>query len=256
MNRSVINALQLLDLFTGEQHELSLSEIYRKTNMSKPTVYRLLSSLEHCGFLRKVKHSEQDIRYQLGLRLLELGYIVSERLELRQVALPHMKKLRDDINEIVHLVVLDGEKATYIEKVESSQAIRLYTRIGRSSPLYIGSGPKLLFAWMTEEQRETILNNLHLDPLTENTITDKGRLRQELENIRTQGFALSYGEQNIDTTGISYPVKDYTGEVVAALTVSGPANRFESEREATIKDALSKTVDQISRDLGFNERSE
>lgn len=251
MNQSVVKALQLLDLFTADQHEYSLSDIHRKTNMSKPTVYRLLSSLEHCGFLKKVRYSEQDIRYQLGLKLLELGNIVSERLELRKVALPHMERLRDEINEIVHLTIVDGDEATYIEKVESSQAIRLYTRVGKSSPLYVGSGPKLLFAYMAGKDRAKILKNLELKPFTKNTIADPVRLQEELETIRKQGFAISYGEQDEDTIGISYPIRDYTEAVVAALTVSGPSNRFEQDRENYIKELLKKTANNISHDLGY-----
>jgi DNA-binding IclR family transcriptional regulator len=251
MNQSIINALKLLDFFSEDQPEFSLGEIYRKTNMSKPTVYRLLSSLEYCGFLIKVKRSEQDVRYKLGLKLLELGHIVSEQLELRKIALPYMKELRDEINEIVLLGVLDGEQATYIEKLDSSQAVRLYTRIGKSTPLYIGSGPKLLFAYLPEEERNKILDKLILQPLTENTITDKGKLIKELEQIRKLGFAVSNGEQNMDTIGISFPIRDHTGSVAAALTMSGPSSRFNSEREAFIKEKLKTTADQISRDLGF-----
>ncbi|HEX7063718.1 MAG TPA: IclR family transcriptional regulator [Bacillales bacterium] len=251
MNQSIINALNLLDLFTGDQHELSLSDIHKVTDMSKPTVYRLLASLEFCGFLIKVKHSDQDIRYRLGLKLLELGNIVSERLELRRVALPHMEKLRDEINEIVHLVIINGDQATYIEKVESSQPIRLYTRIGRGSPLYIGSGPRLLFAYMSRETRENLIQKMKLYPLTNNTITDKTELRTELENIRRQGYAISYGEQNMGTTGISFPVKDFTGEVVAALTINGPSSFFEPGRESFIREKSKGAADHISQDLGY-----
>lgn len=252
MNQTVINALQLLDYFMGEPYELSLHEIYKKTNMSKPTVYRLLSSLEYCGFLTKVKVSDRDIRYRLGLKLLEFGNMVAEQLDFRKIALPFMKELRDEINEIVHLVVLDGDQATYIEKVESSQTIRLYTRVGKSTPLYAGSGPKLLLAFLPEAHQEKVISKLELDPLTENTIVDKNQLRQELKNIRKQGYAISDGEQNMETIGISYPIRDYTGDVAGALSVSGPSNRFQTKRSLIMEKTRSMAC-RISRNLGSKE---
>lgn len=251
MNQSVLKALSLLDLFTKDQKELSLSEISKKAGMTKPTAYRLLSAMEEKGFLRKIKHSDQDIRYCLGLKLLELGHLVSEQLELRNIALPHMEQLRDEIDEIVHLAILDGTQATYIEKVESKQALRLYTRIGKSSSLYIGSGPKLLFAYMPEPEREKILRDLILQPLTKNTHTDKNELRKELQQIRNQGYSVSNGEQDLDTTGISFPIKNFTGKVVAALTVSGPSIRFCGKRKVLILEKTNRAADRISKDLGY-----
>ncbi|QQK75738.1 IclR family transcriptional regulator [Salicibibacter cibarius] len=251
MNQSVIKALGLLDFFTDQDRELSLSEITKRADMSKPTVYRLLASLEECGFLRKVKNSDQDIRYSLGLKLLELGHMVSEQLELRNVALPHMKDLCQIINEIVHLVIVDGEQATYIEKVESSQALRLYTRVGKSLPLYIGSGPKLLFAFMPQKQQEKILEKLDMEPLTPNSYTSKEALRKNLKAIYEQGYSISQGEQDLDTTGISFPIRDYSGEVIAVITVSGPTTRFQKDRKPFIEEETKKAADEISKDLGF-----
>ncbi|SDJ13874.1 IclR family transcriptional regulator [Natribacillus halophilus] len=251
MNQSVVKALKLLDFFSDQEKELSLSEITKRSDMSKSTVYRLLVSLEECGFLRKVKNSDQDIRYSLGLKLLELGHIVSEQLELRNVALPHMRELSQTINEIVHLVILDGEQATYIEKVESSQALRLYTRVGKSSPLYIGSGPKLLFAYMPQAKQERMLEQLEIQPLTPNSHTSKEELQKNLKTVYEQGYSVSQGEQDLDTTGISFPIRDYSGEVVAVITVSGPTTRFQKDRQPFIKEETKKAADKISSNLGF-----
>src|SRR5690625_1991232 len=104
MNQSVIKALGILDLFV-EEKELSLQEIADMSEIPKPTAYRLLSTLENCGMLYKVKVSTHDSRYGLGLKLLELGNLVSERLELREIAVPYMEKLAEEINEVIHLVI-------------------------------------------------------------------------------------------------------------------------------------------------------
>src|SRR5690625_408771 len=157
MNQSVTKALQLLELFAEEQGELTLQDISLKAEMPKPTVYRLLTTLENYGYVYKTKKSTHDSRYGLGLKLLELGQLVSERLELREIARPFMEKLAEAINEVIHLVIEKDNKAIYIEKVDSTRALRLMTRVGKSSPLYIGSGPKLLLAFLPEHQQRKVL---------------------------------------------------------------------------------------------------
>lgn len=251
MNKSVIKALQLLDLFVEEQMELSLSEIAWKTGLSKPTAYRLLSSLAACGFLVKIKLSDQDIRYRLGLKLLELGNIVADQLEIRKIALPSMIKLRDEIDETVHLVIVDGNEAVYIDKVESKQPLRLYTRVGKHSPLYVGSGPKLLLAFMPENEQRNLLQSLELKPITKNTIINKSVLIQEIKCIKSLGYAVSNGEQDLNTVGISFPIRNYNGDVIAALAVSGLSLRILGDRYEFIKKQTQAAAEEISNNLGY-----
>lgn len=251
MNQSVYKGIGLLELFTVDQKEMTLGEISIKAGMTKPTTYRFLIALTEKGFIRRIEYSEQDIRYSLGLELLKLGNIVSEQMDLRNIALPHMKKLKDEIEEIVHLVVVDGSQATYIEKVESNQALRLYTDIGKSSPLYAGSGPKLLFAYLLESEKDRIINASELKPLTKSTCVDKNKLRDELQQIHSRGYSISNGEQDMDTIGISYPVRDVKGEVVAALTVSGPSTRFNGEKKSLIHKQTDKAAKEVSKSMGY-----
>ncbi|PAV28096.1 IclR family transcriptional regulator [Virgibacillus profundi] len=249
MNQSVIKALKLLDLFTEDSPELSLKEISEQSSIPKPTAYRLLSSLETSGFLYKIKENEHDSRYRLGIKLLELGQRVSENLEIRGVALPFMQQLAQDINEVIHLVIVNHNEATYIEKVESTRALRLYTRIGKSSPLYIGSGPKMLLAYLPKTRQAEVLNESDLISL--NKKINGKELRQELDRIKREGYAYSLGEQDADTTGISYPIYDFQGQVVAALTVSGLSSHFEGESLQRIKEQTKQTAGLISGKLGY-----
>lgn len=251
MNQSVIKALKLLDFFTEDTRELSLKEITRKANLPKPTVYRLLSSLEQSGFLMKVNENEQDTKYRLGLKLLELGNLVSEQLEIRTIAKPYMEALANDINEAVHLVILHDYQAIYIEKVDSNRALRLYTNVGKSSPLYIGSGPKLLLAFLNDQKQNEIVSHEPLYPLMDDRPINKQKLLQELKEIREKGYSISIGEQDIDTTGVSYPVYDYQKKVAAALTVSGLSSHFEGENLEYIKQKTKKAAQDISAALGY-----
>src|SRR5690625_2879324 len=181
MNQSVAKAMFLLDLFI-EEEELSLQEITEKANLPKPMVYRLLTTLESGGLLYKEKSGPHDSRYGLGLKLLELGQLVSERLELREIALPFMEKLAKELNEVVHLVIVNHSEATYIERVNSRRALSLHTKIGRSTPLYVGSGPKLLLAFLSEEEQNEILKETNLYTLSDHQPINKEELRKELSH--------------------------------------------------------------------------
>ncbi|MUV38658.1 putative HTH-type transcriptional regulator YagI [Lentibacillus sp. JNUCC-1] len=245
MNQSVHKALKLLDQFTEDTKELTLKELAEQTNMPKPTVYRLLTTLEARNYVYKIKRNDHDSRYRLGLKLLELGSLVSSHMQLREIARPFMEQLVGDINEVVHLVIVNHSQATYIEKVESTRALRLHTRIGKTLPLYIGSGPKLLLAYLEEEAQAAIFEQIH--PADKRPET----LKKELQQIRRQGYALSISEQDPDTTGLSFPIKNHTGEVVAALAVSGLSSYFEGEGLTDIKEKTRQTAERISAKLGY-----
>ncbi len=249
MNQSVNKAVNILDLFMDDK-ELSLQEIALKANIPKPTAYRLLSTLENGGLLYKVKESAHDSRYGLGLKLLTLGNLVSERLELRESALPFMEKLAEEINEVIHLVVMHKKEATYIERVNSRRALSLHTKIGKSTPLYVGSGPKMLLAYLSKKEQEEILQAPSLYTLT-NSLIDKSALFQELIQIQKQEFSYSVNEQDADTTGISFPIFNYENKVIAALAISGLSSRFQGEKLDQMKRQGSETALKISKQLGF-----
>src|SRR5699024_5491908 len=134
-------------------------------------------------FLYKTKDSEHDSRYRLGLKLLELGEIVSNQLELREISLPYMEQLAEDINEVIHLVIMHHNKAVYIEKVDSTRALRLYTRVGKSLPLYKGSGPKLLLAFLSRERQIEIINDPDFNTYIQGQYRDKNHFFRELNMI-------------------------------------------------------------------------
>lgn len=240
----------LLDLFTEHERELTLQEIATKANMPKSTAYRLLTTLEAGNFLYKTKETKHDSKYRLGLKLLELGELVSDGLELRKIARPFMQQLAAEINEVIHLVVVHQLQAVYVEKVDSTRALRLNTRIGKRTPLHIGSGPKMLFAHLAADEQAAILSKT-LYCKDRKTMIHPYDLRKELEKIKEQGFAHSIGEQDAHTTGISYPIFDYTQEVIASLAVSGLSSYYEGANFAHIKKHAKQTAEDISRKLGY-----
>src|SRR5699024_9413239 len=134
--------------------------------------------------------------------------------------------LAREINEVIHLVIIHQNKATYIEKVDSTRALRLYTRVGKSSPLYMGSGPKMLLAFLPERRHDAILSDPSFRTYIHAQNRDLADFQAELNTIRETGYAYSVGEQDADTTGISYPIYNHQGNVIAALAVSGLSSHF------------------------------
>lgn len=250
MNQSVGKALKLLQYFSLERPKLSLAEITKMSGLSKPTAYRFLKALEEEGFVTRSNLAHEDKLYQLGLRLLTLGNLVQEQIEVRKVALPHMERLRDELNEVIHLVVCERGEAVYVERVETDRPMRLHTRIGLRTPLYAGSGPRLLFAYMRTDEQEEMLRQLTLAPFTDATITDAGELRKVLEEIRHHGYSISYGEYLTGTLGISAPIWDHTENVIASLTIAILGDICESEKREHLIERIRGTARDISRECG------
>lgn len=251
MSKSLIKAIKLLDCFDGNP-ELSLLELVDISNTPKTTVFRLVSSLEGSGLLVKVKQSSHDVKYRLGFKLLELGNRVTEQLEYRRVVLPYMKKLNEELDELVHLVAMEGNKAVYVEKIDSTKPVRLVVTVGRRSPLYAGSAPELLLAAMDDLWLEEYFRDLETKKFTENTINNVKDLKKEIEIIRKRGFSISRAEHFKDTMGFSFPVYDHKGATIASIGVSIPLIDYSEERGRIIIEKTRDTAQNIWRELGYH----
>lgn len=250
MNQSVLKAIELLNCFTIKK-ELSIIELSEMTNMPKTTVFRLVSSLEEGRLLVKNRKTSHDVTYQMSLRIVELGKHVMDQLEYREVAYPHMKTLNEELNELVHLVTREGDEAVYVETIDSSKLIRLVVKVGRRSPLYAGSGPKLLLAHMEESAQKTYLDSMEIKKMTENTIDNEEDLKKELARIKERGYSKSHAEHFPNTIGFSFPIYDYTNHVIASLGVSIPSSDYSQDREDMMITKIRETAIAIATDLGY-----
>lgn len=251
MNQSVLKAIKLLDCFTNKK-ELSIIELSELTEIPKTTVFRIVSSLENGGFLVKIRKTSHDVKYHLGFKLFELGNTVIDQIEYRKIAISHMEKLNKELNELVHMVGLEADSGVYIHTVDSTKPVRLVVKVGGRSPLYAGSAPKLLLAYMKESEREEYFKDLKLEKLTQNTIINIDELRKEIKKIKVEGFSVSHGEHYAETVGFSYPIFDYSKKVVAALGISIAEADYSKENEKEILKKLEITVRDISKELGYN----
>jgi DNA-binding IclR family transcriptional regulator len=238
--------LCLLDAFTLERASLNLAQLTQTSGFPRATAHRLLSQLRDLGYLQ---YDAATRHFRLGYKLLERGTIVSEQLDLRPVARPHMERLRDETHETVSLQVVDGDEGVYVEKLEPLEGFRLWTRVGMRRPLHAGCSMRVLLAYLPPERIEHIIQ-LDLPRLTPLTITDPEALRRALTAIRAHGYCTTFGESHEGVHGVAVPIRDHTGQVAASLSVLGPAARIPRSRTADLIPKVMRTAADISRDLG------
>lgn len=248
---TLIRAARLLDQFTSDTPRLTLRELSSRSGLPRATTYRLLVTLQQVGF---VQYDPQTQLYRLGYKLLALGALAQEQIELRNVARRHMEWLRDATGDTVQLQIVDGDEGVYIEKVEAREGFRMWTHVGMRRPLHAGCSMKVILAHLPDAQRERILAGT-LERFTDLTITDAAELRKQLEDIRQAGYAVSYGESRSGVTGIAAPIRDASRHVIGSMSLLGPAGRFSPERIQQLIPHVLEAAVRISEDLGYPRRS-
>lgn len=240
---SVSKALTLLDAFSAEQPELSLSELARRAGAHKSSAFRLLSTLEAHGFVEKAPSGRG---YRLGWKLVELAGRLLSRNELRELAAPFLEELAESSGEIVHLSVLDRSEIVYLDKRGRSQPLTVSTTIGGRSPAHASAMGKVLLAGLPAGEAERQLGRQPLRRFTPTTITDRRRLAKELQDICRQGFALDNEETFPGIRCVAAPLKDAEGRVRAAISVTAPSQRLGARRQAELSKWVMDTAARIS----------
>lgn len=248
---TVKKAMDILDCLGQSDNPLSASEVGRRLGISRSTAYRLLATLNAGGYV--AQDSVNPEKYRLGFKILELANSLLDKIELRQLAPPYLKELRDLANETVHLVVMDRGQVAYVDKVECQQAVRMYSTIGRRGYAHSTAIGKAMMAFMLEGAVAEIIEQHGLPAFTPNTITDQESLLQELARIREQGYAVDDVENEEGIRCVGAPILDYQGRPVAAISISGPAFRVTAERARVLSRAVKATAAKISRQLGYLE---
>ncbi|MGM7636041.1 IclR family transcriptional regulator [Bacillus sp. Hm123] len=247
MNKTVLKSMEIIQLFFNEEQQ-TLQEIVEKTSLPKTSAYRMAESLYELGFLQK----NDEGAYKLGLLFLQLGQLVAERLEIRKVALPMMHELRKETGEAVNLIIREKDEAVYIEKVDTTERVRVYTQIGRRAPLYAGACPRILLAFLSAEEKEGLINRATIKKYADGTIVDKDVLRQMLVKSREEGYSISHSELENYSSAVAAPIFDHMGKVIAGISLVGPEARFQDEAHVEfliIK--LKKSAEKISKEMGW-----
>jgi DNA-binding IclR family transcriptional regulator len=246
--QSVLKALNIMECLAAAAQPLSAQEVARRCSMSRPTAYRHLTTLLTRNY---VATTQDDGHYQLGARVLNLSKSFLERLDLPELAKPDMRELSRVSGETVHLAVLDGTEMLYVAKVDGSRSVRMHCVIGTRNPVYCTAMGKAILAFLPQEQRASILDQITLTPRTPHTITDRAALEKHLELARVQGFTIDDMEIEEGIRCVGAPVFDHTGYVIAAISVSGPVHRLPDPRLREFSELVVEASGAISGKLGY-----
>lgn len=241
-------AFAILESFSGNHQEWTLSDLARSLDLPVPTVHRILRRLSALGYLVR---DETTRRFRLGSAAFRLSEQVRVAGGLRVIALPILRQLSYQTEETALLTVLspNRDRSVCIARVEPSRALRLSVEPGRELALHAGASQKVLLAFMTEQEIEILLSS-KLEKLCKSTITERSTLATELEVTRNRGWARSYEETDIGVWGLAVPVVSESG-VVCGLGIAGPGSRITDGTFRKGVQSAHEAALSIARELGF-----
>jgi DNA-binding IclR family transcriptional regulator len=248
--QSVDRALTVLEILARDGHA-GVSEIAEEMGIHKSTVSRLLGSLVS----REIVHQNSERgKYQLGFGILRLASSIPGRLSLVQEARPVLESLAEEYKETVNLAVLRSNYAVNVDQAMGPSTLATYDWVGSLTPLHATSSGKILLAALTVDERDRILKETGLPARTPRTITKRNELEEQLLKISRDGYAVVREEFEIGLNSMAVPVYNHAGSVIGAVSISGPAFRFDPEKTPGLIEAMGEAGLKISTKMGFTRR--
>jgi len=244
---TVAKAFSILDLVCEKDTGgTSLAEVSNHLHVSKSTAHRYLTTLEELDVVRR----DDNDGFSLGPKLIELTGAFLSNHDLRNEGQSFLEKLAAQTEETVHLAIPSGDEVVYIAKVDSSHSVRMASHIGALNPMHCTALGKAILAHYPPDRVEEIIAK-GLPKRTSHTLTTPERLRDELERVRIQGLATDDQENELGVRCTGAPIFDYTGKVIGAISVSGPAGRITKERSIEMGPLVKEAALEISRRMGY-----
>lgn len=244
--QSVDRALQILDIL-ARRGRVGVSELAEEMGVHKSTASRLLSALEARGM---VQQSVSRGKYQVGVGVLRLASSMSQRLSIVQQARGTLERLADEFAETVNLAVRRSTYAVNIDQAMGPSALATHDWIGNLTPLHATASGKILIAYLDRGERDLLLGPGPLAAHTADTVTDRATLEDELREVAASGLATTHGELEIGLNAAAVAIRDFRGEVVGSVSVSGPALRFEPDGDQRLGDGMLAAGREISARMG------
>jgi len=245
--QSIQRASNILDLFIGRKDAMGISDLAAELKLPKTTIQGIVTTLQELRFLEKDRHSA---KYRLGTKLFQLGMSYATNLDILTLARVWTERLCFKYGEPVNVGMLVGTQVVIIFRAEPDNRFMTFPQTGSLIPAHTAGIGKILFAFMKEKKRESILANYQFEKLTDNSIDSLEKFREELTQVREDGIAFDNEENFIGLKGIAAPVYNYTGQVIAAFALSGNAQHIDSIRDEMISE-VRETGKQISEQLGY-----
>lgn len=242
-------AFNIIEIMGNADYHLGISEISERSKLPLATTHRIISTLVKLGY---VEQNPETNKYTLGVRILQLRGAVISQLNLGVVAMPIMKMLMNRVEETVHLAVYNEGEIVYIERVEGLRTQGMYTRIGKRAPAHCTALGKVLLSHLAETLWfDDVVNQHGLKAYSDTTITTVDELKLELQRTKERGYAVDNGETGEKVRCVAAPIHDYTGQAVAAISVSGPQTQVTKDRVTSLGESVCRAAELISAKLGF-----
>lgn len=235
----------LLDVLAASPDPVSLKQLAHATGLHPSTAHRILASMTHARFVER----QDGGTYRLGIRLLELGHLVKTRINLREVALPHMQKLHEEIGEAINLAVRRDDDIVYIDRTSSGRSlVRVVYLVGDRAPLHLTSVGKLFLAEDGADELKQYAKRTGLPGNTPHSLTSIGALEKDLDWVRRHQLAYDNEEAELGLKCLAAPIRDDEGNLIAGLSVSAPVERHSADWVQSVV----RTAEEISRALGYH----
>ncbi|MEV6940473.1 IclR family transcriptional regulator [Streptomyces sp. NPDC051172] len=245
--QSVDRAVSVLEIL-AQRGEAGVSEVAGEIDVHKSTAFRLLGALEARGL---VEQTAERGKYRLGFGIVRLAGAVTGRLDITQQGRPVCERLSEEIGETVNIAVLQEHYAVNLYQVRGPGAVGTHNWVGQLTPVHATSSGKILLAHLSPEERSDVLAASGLQKLTPHTLTVRAKLEKDLTAARERGYAVTLEELEIGLHAMAAPIRSRDGEVIAALSASGPAYRFTEERMHGLAPVLLKGAEEISHRMGY-----
>lgn len=251
-NRSTEKALAIMELLAQSREPMRLRDISQALQLNASTTLRFLTSLQNCEY---VAQEADTARYYLTYKICRIANQLNSKMELQTITHPYLIALSQQFHEALCVSVERDMTMVYIDVATGpDQTLMSMQHIGNVSPMHSTGNGKLRLLTYSEEQIDKLIQTKGLPKFTENTITTKQGLLAELKQVREEGFAYDNEECEIGSRCVACPIRDYTGVIIAGISVTGPATRMTAERvEQEIKPRLAAAAEAISQALGYKE---
>ena len=248
-NQSVEKVLRIIEVMSTRRGPMRLQDIAAASELPSSTAIRFLNTLSQYNY---VVQDPDSSRYALTLKICKIANEVHAQISVRDVIRPHILKLSDMCGESACTAIAEGAQVVYIDVVEGpDQMLRTLQRIGKRAPLHSTGVGKCLLLNYSDAELATLAEATGLESLTEHTVTEIEGLKAEIDRVRADGYALDDEECELGVRCVAAPVRDFSGDVVAAISISGPASRMTGERIERVKDRVRSTAAAISTQLGY-----
>lgn len=245
---AILRAVRILEAIARHDSPPQLSEICREVELPKPTVYRILTTLEHAGLIGREPGSK---RYTCAERLNELAGETLLRSPSRAARRAVLEELVEQTGETCDITIPYNNAVLFLDRVETSWPLRTSLSAGAKVPLYASASGKLFLSYLPKRSRDRFLRVTPLIPHTRNTMIEPSRLSREFEKIRADGYATESEEYLAGITSLAVPVRDADGRVVAGITVQAPVARMPSEQAMEFLPLLRQSADAIAQTIDW-----